>query len=161
SKVEKVPEPVQRKAGTSAQDTVLAAKTKVQPALLERIDVGAASKLPRTELERQIADITQEILTEEKIRLNLNEQKELGTMMLNDMLGYGPLEPLLGDETINDIMVNGANQCYVERRGKLELTDVKFRDDAHVLNVATRIVTRIGRRIDESSPMVDARLPDG
>jgi pilus assembly protein CpaF len=161
SKLDKPPETVQRKPGASAQDTVLAAKVKVQPALLERIDVGAASKLPRVELERQIADITQEILTEEKIRLNLSEQKELVTMMLNDMLGYGPLEPLLADETVNDIMVNGANQCYVERRGKLELTDVKFRDDAHVLNVATRIVTRIGRRIDESSPMVDARLPDG
>jgi pilus assembly protein CpaF len=160
SKFDKPSEPVQRKGGT-VQDTVLAAKAKVQPALLERIDVGAASKLPRAELERQIADITQEILAEEKIRLNLSEQKDLVTMMLNDMLGFGPLEPLLADETINDIMVNGANQVYVERRGKLEITDVKFRDDAHVLNVATRIVTRIGRRIDESSPMVDARLPDG
>ncbi|MFO0989249.1 MAG: CpaF family protein [Alphaproteobacteria bacterium] len=161
SKFEKPPEPAAKKPGLTQQDTVLAAKAKVQPALLERIDVGAASKLPRVELERQIADITQEILTEEKIRLNLNEQKDLVTMMLNDMLGFGPLEPLLGDETINDIMVNGASQVYVERKGKLELTDVKFRDDAHVLNVATRIVTRIGRRIDESSPMVDARLPDG
>jgi pilus assembly protein CpaF len=161
SKVEKPSEPVQRKVGVSLQDTVLSAKAKVQPALLERIDVGAASKLPRNELERQIADISQEILTEEKIRLNMNEQKELVTMMLNDMLGFGPIEPLLADETVNDIMVNNASQVYVERRGKLELTDVKFRDDAHVLNVATRIVTRIGRRIDESSPMVDARLPDG
>ncbi len=161
SKFEKPPEPVTKKPGHMQQDAVLAAKSKVQPALLERIDVGAASKLPRAELERQIADITQEILTEEKIRLNMGEQKELVTMMLNDMLGFGPLEPLLADETVNDIMVNGASQVYVERKGKLELTDVKFRDDAHVLNVATRIVTRIGRRIDESSPMVDARLPDG
>jgi pilus assembly protein CpaF len=161
SKFEKPAEPTTKKPGLSQQDTVLAAKAKVQPALLERIDVGAASKLPRVELERQIADITQEILTEEKIRLNLNEQKDLVTMMLNDMLGFGPLEPLLADETINDILVNGAGQVYVERRGKLEITDVKFRDDAHVLNVAARIVTRIGRRIDESSPMVDARLPDG
>jgi pilus assembly protein CpaF len=161
SRSDKTSDTVQRKIGASLQDTVLAAKAKVQPALLERIDVGAASKLPRAELERQIADISQEILAEEKIRLNMTEQKELVTMMLNDMLGYGPLEPLLADETVNDIMVNGANQVYIERRGKIEITDVKFRDDAHVLNVATRIVTRIGRRIDESSPMVDARLPDG
>jgi pilus assembly protein CpaF len=161
SRMEKPAESTSRKAGSSQQDTVLAAKSKVQPALLERIDVGAASKLPRVELERQIADITQEILAEEKIRLNMGEQKELVTMMLNDMLGFGPLEPLLADETVNDIMVNGCNQVYVERKGKLEVTEVKFRDDAHVLNVATRIVTRIGRRIDESSPMVDARLPDG
>src|SRR5688572_4419071 len=160
SKLDKASEPVLRKTG-GVQDALLAAKAKVQPALLERIDVGAASKLPRAELERQVADIAQEILTEEKLRLNMNEQKELVTMMLNDMLGYGPLEPLLADETVNDIMVNNANQVYVERRGKLEITDVKFRDDAHVLNVATRIVTRIGRRVDESSPMVDARLPDG
>jgi pilus assembly protein CpaF len=139
----------------------LAAKNKVQPILLERIDIGAAWKLPRAELERQIADIAREILGEQQIRLNMAEQKELVTMMLNDMLGFGPLEPLLADEGINDIMVNGAHQVWVERRGKLELTDVRFRDDAHVTNIATRIVTRMGRRIDESSPMVDARLPDG
>src|SRR6202022_4065204 len=77
------------------------------------------------------------------------------------MLGLGPLEPLIEDETVTDIMVNGAKQVYVERRGKLELTDVVFRDDDHVMNVATKIVTRVGRRIDESQPLVDARLPDG
>jgi pilus assembly protein CpaF len=150
-----------RKLGQTAQDTVLAAKARVQPTLFERIDVGAAAKLPRPELERQITDIANEILAEERIRLNTVEQKELVTMMLNDMLGFGPLEPLLADEGVTDIMVNGPGQVYSERRGKLELTEVKFRDDAHVLNIATRIVTRIGRRIDESSPMVDARLPDG
>jgi pilus assembly protein CpaF len=77
------------------------------------------------------------------------------------MLGLGPLEPLIADETVNDIMVNGPKQVYVERRGKLELTDVQFRDDAHLMNVATKIVTRVGRRIDEARPLVDARLPDG
>ncbi len=143
------------------QEAALAAKNKVQPILLERIDIGAAWKLPRLELERQIADIAREILGEQQIRLNMAEQKELVTMMLNDMLGFGPLEPLLADESVNDIMVNGAHQVWVERRGKIELSDVRFRDDPHVLNIATRIVTRMGRRIDESSPMVDARLPDG
>jgi pilus assembly protein CpaF len=81
--------------------------------------------------------------------------------MLNDMLGLGPLEPLLADETITDIMVNGPNRVYVERRGKLEQTDITFRDDEHVMNIATRIVSRIGRRVDESVPLADARLPDG
>ncbi|MDP6840567.1 MAG: CpaF family protein, partial [Rhodospirillales bacterium] len=81
--------------------------------------------------------------------------------LLNDMLGLGPLEPLLADEAINDIMVNGARQVYVERGGKLELTDVTFRDNAHVMNIAQRIVSAVGRRIDETSPLVDARLADG
>ena len=82
-------------------------------------------------------------------------------MLINDMLGLGPLEPLLADETVTDIMVNGATQVYVERAGKLELSDVRFRDDGHVMNVATRIVTQIGRRVDETTPLVDARLADG
>ncbi len=77
------------------------------------------------------------------------------------MLGLGPLEPLIADETVSDIMINGPKQVYVERRGKLELTDVIFRDNAHLMNICTKIVTRIGRRIDESRPLVDARLPDG
>ena len=79
-------------------------------------------------------------------------------LLVDDMLGLGPLEPLLADETVTDIMVNGPNQVYVERKGKLELTDVAFRDDAHVMHVATRIVTEVGRRVDESTPLVDARL---
>jgi pilus assembly protein CpaF len=150
-----------RKVGATVQDAVNAAKNTVQPILLERIDVGAAAKLPREELERQISDITGEILTEERLRLNMVEQRELITMMMNDMMGLGPLEPLLGDESITDIFVNGPKKVYVERRGKVELTDVQFRDDPHVLNICTRIVSRIGRRVDESSPMVDARLADG
>ena len=77
------------------------------------------------------------------------------------MVGFGPLEPLLADETINDIMVNGPHQVYVERKGKLELTEIRFRDNAHVMNIAQRIVTRIGRRVDETCPIADARLPDG
>src|SRR5690606_17219966 len=89
------------------------------------------------------------------------EQRELVTLMLNDMFGLGPLEPLLADEAVTDIMVNGPNQVYVERKGKLELTDVKFRDDQHLLNIAQRIVAAVGRRVDESSPICDARLADG
>ncbi|MEQ8167083.1 MAG: CpaF family protein, partial [Alphaproteobacteria bacterium] len=98
---------------------------------------------------------------EQKLKLNQIEQRDLVTGLLNEMLGLGPLEPLLADDEITDIMVNGPYQVYVERRGKLELTDVKFKDNTHVMNIATRIVTKIGRRIDESSPLVDARLEDG
>jgi pilus assembly protein CpaF len=145
----------------SSSSSVTIARNKVQPVLFERIDISAALALPRDELTRQISDIVLEISREEKLQLNKAEQEDLVQVLLDEMLGLGPLEPLLADETINDIMVNGHNQVYIERRGKLELTDVKFRDDRHVMNVATRIVSQIGRRVDESSPLVDARLTDG
>src|SRR5258707_1132650 len=128
---------------------------------MERIDSEIAAKLGRSELQQQLAGVVAEILVEQKIQLNQIEQRDLVTLLLNDMLGLGPLEPLLADETINDIMVNGAKQVFVERKGKLELTDVTFRDNQHVMAIATRIVTMIGRRIDESTPLVDARLADG
>ena len=137
------------------------ARRKVQPELVERIDVGTAVTLPREELEAQIADIVTEILHEEKLQLNQFEQQDLIKVLLDEMLGLGPLEPLLADEDITDIMVNGYNQIYIERFGKLELTDVAFRDNKHVMNISTRIVSHIGRRIDESNPLVDARLADG
>ena len=137
------------------------AKARVQTVLLERIDIAAATRTPRAELARQVTEIVGEILFEQRIRLNLGEQRELVGMLINDMLGLGPLEPLLADDSITDIMVNGADQVYIERKGKLELSDVRFRDNAHVLNIATRIVTKVGRRIDEATPLVDARLEDG
>ena len=148
-------------AETSHHAALEDARARIQTILLERIDVTAASRLPRKDLARQISNVVVEILGELRLQLNLLEQRDLVTMLLNDMLGLGPLESLLADESINDIMVNGPKQVYVERRGKLELTNVTFRDDAHVMNIATRIVTRIGRRIDETSPLVDARLEDG
>src|SRR3984893_18300637 len=134
---------------------------KIYPLVMERIDPEVASKLQRPELARQLQSVVGEILVEQKIQLNQLEQRDLVTVLLDDMLGLGPIEPLLADDTISDIMVNGPKQVYVERRGKLELTDVAFRDNAHVMSVATRIVTQIGRRIDESTPLVDARLADG
>ncbi len=137
------------------------AKSTVQPLLMEHIDASAASELPREELAEQIGEVVGELLVQEKINLNLKEQRSLVSLLLNDMLGLGPLEPLLADEAITDILVNGPNQVYIERHGKLELTDVHFRDERHLLNIATRIVTAIGRRVDESSPICDARLADG
>lgn len=147
--------------GDARSETIETAKREIQPVLMERIDVTKAGDLPRKELATQISSIVSEIAAENKIRLNMSEQRDLVTMLLNDMLGLGPLEPLLADDAVTDIMVNGPKQVYVERKGKLELTDVVFKDNRHVLNIASRIVTRIGRRIDESSPLCDARLEDG
>jgi pilus assembly protein CpaF len=156
-------ESVARSSSISAASraTIDDAIPKIYPLVMERIDTEVAAKLKREELSRQLAGVVAEVLTEQRIQLNQTEQRDLVTVLLNDMLGFGPLEPLLADDGINDIMVNGAKQVYIERKGKLELSDVNFRDDTHVMSIATRIVTMIGRRIDESTPLVDARLPDG
>src|SRR3984893_10799224 len=140
---------------------VEAAKAQIQPLVLEHMDVAAAAEMPRAAFEAQLTGWVKELLVETKIQLNFVEQRELVESLVADMLGLGPLEPLIADETVTDIMVNGPKQVYVERRGKLEITDVQFRDDQHLMNVATKIVTRVGRRIDEARPLVDARLPDG
>jgi len=141
--------------------TVESAKSRIQPLVMERLDLTAASQLPRRELAYQVGEIVTELLQEEQIRLNGPEHQAVVDLMLDDMLGLGPLEPLLADESITDIMVNGPHQVYVEQGGKLNLTSVKFRDDSHVLNVARRIVSQVGRRVDETTPLVDARLKDG
>ncbi|MFQ6017107.1 MAG: CpaF family protein, partial [Kiloniellaceae bacterium] len=152
-----------KKAETSSAhaQTVEAAKRTIEPLVMERLDISAASQLPRADLSHQIRDIVSEVLAEKKLRLNATEQEIIVELLLDDMLGLGPLEPLLADETITDIMINGAEQVYVERRGKLELTDVRFTNNDHVLNIARRIVSIIGRRVDETTPLVDARLQDG
>jgi pilus assembly protein CpaF len=137
------------------------AKEKLQPLLLDRIDTGSAAKMSRADLARDVGDLVVDLLLEHRISLGAADRQELVTQLLDDMLGLGPLEPLLADDTISEIMVNGPKQVYIENKGKLTLTDVQFRDNAHVLAIATRIVTAIGRRIDESSPLVDARLADG
>jgi pilus assembly protein CpaF len=149
-------------AGTDRRGEALKATLgRIQAALYERIDAVAAAKLPRDELHRQILELIGEIVAEQRISLTTREQEALGATLVDDMVGLGPLEPLLRDDTIADIMVNGPYQIYVERRGKLELTDIQFRDNPHVMNVAQRIVTRIGRRVDETCPICDARLEDG
>jgi pilus assembly protein CpaF len=140
---------------------VESAKAQIQPLVLEHMDVAAAAEMPRPAFEAQLTGWVKELLAETKIQLNFAEQRELVESLIADMLGLGPLEPLMSDETITDIMVNGPRQVYIERKGKLELADVHFRDDQHVMNVATKIVSRIGRRIDEAKPLVDARLEDG
>ncbi len=141
--------------------TVEAAMQRIQPLLLERIDTAAAASLSRDELFGQIGELIGELLAETKLQLNRQERELLVDKLLDDMLGLGPLEPLLGDESVTDIMVNGPKQIYVERKGKLTLTSATFRDDQHVMSAATRIVSAVGRRVDETVPLVDARLADG
>jgi pilus assembly protein CpaF len=140
---------------------VEAAKAVIQPLIVEQMDPAAAMTMPRATFEARLAGWVRELLTSNKIQLNFTEQCALVEELIADMLGLGPLEPLLADETVSDIMVNGPKKVYVERRGKLELTEATFRDEPHLLNICNKIVTRIGRRIDELHPLVDARLADG
>lgn len=145
----------------ASKNSVTEAKEKVQPLLFEHIDPSAAMEMDRADLAIEISDLVGELLNDAKINLNSQEQRDVVTLLLNDMLGLGPLEPLLADPDITDIMVNGKDQVYVEKGGKLTLTDVKFRDEQHLLNIATRIVSAVGRRVDETQPICDARLEDG
>jgi len=137
------------------------ARRAVQAMVMTRIDLAAAVSMPRSELVRQLEGLAAELLAEHRIQLNRPEQTDLVHQLVNDMMGLGPLEPLLADDAITDIMINGPKQIYIERQGKITLTSVAFEDNAHLLNICNRIVSRIGRRIDESSPICDARLEDG
>ncbi|MDX2113247.1 MAG: CpaF family protein [Alphaproteobacteria bacterium] len=148
-------------AAEPASDELRDTKDKIYNLLMAQIDIATSSRLPREELKRQIIELIGDIVMEQKFALSLSEQQLLANQIVDDMLGFGPLEPLLRDDLITDIMVNGPYQIYVEKKGKLDLTDVKFRDNAHVMAIATRIVTAVGRRVDESHPICDARLPDG
>ncbi|BAI70769.1 pilus assembly protein [Azospirillum sp. B510] len=133
----------------------------IREKLFSRINVSAVVTTGRERLQDDMVQIVAAITAAERLPINAAEQEQIVTRVLDDMFGLGPLEPLLADETVTDIMVNGPHQVYVERHGKLELTDCRFRDDAHATNVAQRIAASIGRRVDESSPTVDARLADG
>jgi pilus assembly protein CpaF len=136
-------------------------KTSIHTKLLERIDLAAMENMPADRLRGELKAMVEQLLAEQGMGLNEDERKRLVVDIQNEVMGLGPLEPLLADPTISDILVNTCNTCYVERRGKLEQTDVRFSNNAHLMKIIDKIVSRIGRRVDESSPMVDARLPDG
>jgi pilus assembly protein CpaF len=136
-------------------------KEKIRSELMRQIDPAAAGRASRRTLQAQIAIIISDIATQHKVQLNQLEEAALAAELTDDMVGLGPLEPLLQDDEITDILVNGPFDVYIERFGKLEKTQARFRDAQHVVNVAQRIAMAVGRRIDESSPMVDARLADG
>jgi pilus assembly protein CpaF len=136
-------------------------KKSMHQMILDRIDLERLKRLTAEQFKHELALLIQRIIEEERIVLNQNERHNLVLDIQHEMLGFGPLEPLLNDPTVSDILVNTATKTYVERRGRLELTDVTFHDNAHLMKIIEKIVSRVGRRVDESSPMVDARLPDG
>ena len=129
--------------------------------VIEQIEPAVAATVSRDVLRRQIEEIIHGIANQERLELSGREQLFLAEEIADDMTGYGPLRPLLLDETINDIMINGPSNIYVERSGRLERVAVRFRDNDHIAQVAQKIAAQVGRRVDESSPMVDCRLPDG
>ena len=126
-----------------------------------QIDPMKAATTSRENLAEQVAQLIREICDQNRFQLTAAEEQAISAQMLDEMLGIGPIEPLLADETVTDILVNGADKVFVERFGKLELTPITFIDEEHVFNIAQRIAARVGRRIDEANPMVDARLADG
>jgi pilus assembly protein CpaF len=143
------------------RDRIEAAVAIIHPEILTQIRPEIAARMPRPDFEQQITNLVSEVAASRKLALTAKDQAVVSRRIIAEMVGFGPLEPLLADDTISDILVNGPRNIYVERNGKLQLTEITFTDDQHVLSVATRMVTRAGRRVDESSPLVDARLPDG
>lgn len=136
-------------------------KTDLHTSLLSRIDLEKLSSVDSGQARRAVATVIQEIIGSQKIPLNAAEKDRVEVDLLDEVFGLGPLEPLLRDPAVSDILVNNSKVVYVERRGILTRSSAKFRDDRHLMQVIDRIVSRVGRRVDESSPMVDARLPDG
>jgi pilus assembly protein CpaF len=136
-------------------------KTDVHQAVLSKLDLEKLSAVDTARARQAVAAVVQETLAGRNVPLTANEKGRIESDLLDEVFGLGPLEPLLKDPTVSDILVNRANLVFAERRGLLEKTDVVFRDDRHLMQVIDRIVSRVGRRVDESSPMVDARLPDG
>jgi pilus assembly protein CpaF len=136
-------------------------KQRIYDKLLQVLDLSLLSSVDEVQARTQIREITMRLIVEAAAPLSLGQRQFIVRRIEDEVMGHGPLEPLLADPTISDILVNGADQVYVERRGKLERTEVRFNDDQHLLNIIDRIVSAVGRRIDESSPMVDARLADG
>ena len=138
-----------------------ALRATVHRGLLQRLDLESLSRLGPAEVRTSLREAVERLVYEDRLALNAAERLRLVGEMQDEILGLGPLQPLVVDPGVSDILVNSHRQVYVERQGRLELTEVRFNDDAHLMKVIDRIVSRMGRRVDESSPMVDARLPDG
>ena len=136
-------------------------KTTIFNALIDTIDLAQLAQLDAASAREEIRDIVNEIIAIKNVAMSIAEQEQLLQDICNDVLGYGPLEPLLARDDIADIMVNGSDRVFIEVSGKVQLTNVRFRDNAQLMNICQRIVSQVGRRVDESSPICDARLPDG
>ncbi|MEO5337538.1 MAG: CpaF family protein [Magnetospirillum sp. WYHS-4] len=162
----KAPPPPPPAAGTQARqasdvERLAEIKVTVFNDLLEAVDLGELSKMKPEQVREEISDMVAEIISMRSLVLSVQDQQQVVADICNDILGLGPLEPLIARDDIADIMVNGPHKVYIETGGKIELTDVKFRDAAQLMNICQRIVTAVGRRVDESSPICDARLLDG
>jgi pilus assembly protein CpaF len=136
-------------------------KSMIFGALIEAIDLSQLAKLDPENAREEIRDIVNEIISIKNLIMSISEQEELLDDICNDVLGFGPLEPLLARDDISDIMVNGPHKTYIEVGGKIQLTNIRFRDEGQLMNICQRIVSQVGRRVDEASPICDARLPDG
>jgi pilus assembly protein CpaF len=154
---------LQTKSGSAAKDREFYQdlKTRIHRQLIDKLDLSKVDMIGSNELVREIGYIIESLIVEEGVPLNQVEKDRLVVEIQHETFGLGPLEPLLADPEISDILVNNSSQVYVEKFGKLQKTDICFRDDKHLLQIIERIVSKVGRRIDESSPYVDARLPDG
>ena len=153
--------PPKAKANDQRSESYYQIKTTIFNALIDTIDLTQLAQLDAESAREEIRDIVNEILSIKNVVMSISEQEALLQDICNDVLGYGPLEPLLARDDIADIMVNGADRTFIEVSGKVELTNVRFRDNSQLMNICQRIVSQVGRRVDESSPICDARLPDG
>ncbi|MRR53660.1 MAG: CpaF family protein [Deltaproteobacteria bacterium] len=156
-------DPLEIRTGSAGKDREFfqELKTRIHRRLIDKLDLSKVDMIGSNELIREIGYIIESLIVEEGVPLNQVEKDRLVVEIQHETFGLGPLEPLLSDPEISDILVNNSSQVYVERFGKLQKTDICFRDDKHLLQIIERIVSKVGRRIDESSPYVDARLPDG
>jgi len=146
---------------TTARTDYSAVKTAIHRKLIQKLNLDKLSEIKREDVRREVSQLLESLVVGESAPMNLQERERLSQEVLDEVFGLGPLEPLLADPTVSDILVNTYKRIYIERRGILEVTPVQFRDDAHLMSIIDRIVSAIGRRVDESSPMVDARLADG
>jgi pilus assembly protein CpaF len=156
-----VARPPARAMNSRRSDSYYKIKSSIFNALIDAIDLTQLGQLDRESARDEIRDIVNEIIAVKDVVMSIAEQEELLEDICNDVLGYGPLEPLLARDDIADIMINGADTCFIEVNGRMEPANIRFRDNAQLLNVCQRIVSQIGRRVDEASPICDARLPDG
>ena len=136
-------------------------KADIHRTLISKLDLEKLSRVNSSQARQAVAGIVKEIIAEQRVPLNFDEQEKIQMDLLDEVFGLGPLEPLLRDTKISDILVNDKDHVFIEKGGLLQRVDTAFRDDRHLLQIIDRIVSRVGRRVDESSPMVDARLPDG
>lgn len=148
-------------AGPVQSDSVIEARIRLHRKIIEELNLVALEKLPQDQMRKEVKEFIRTTAREERMALNVNEMEELVSDVVDEMVGLGPLEPLMRDDGINDILINGHENCFIEKNGKLQKVHVPFKDEAHLLRIVNKIVVAVGRRIDESQPMCDARMLDG